>query len=117
MDPLIAQMRLTTFEAAAYRRMIAQTSGMIADFERLAAELDGEVRAEEERTGIRDPRHFAYSALAKAAALRRDNLKQSIAQLAIQLEAAHAGLHRALQKARSAGGHETLTANSAGHAA
>jgi hypothetical protein len=113
MDPLIAQLRLTAREIAAYRREIAQTSNMIADFERLAAELDREVHAEEERTGISDPRHFAYSTLAKAAALRRDNLKHSVAQLRTQLDAVQA----AIQNARAASNAETLTANTADHAA
>jgi flagellar protein FliJ len=90
---------------------------MIADFERLTAELDREVRAEEDRTGIRDPRHFAYSTVAKAAGLRRDNLRHSIAQLQVQLDSANATLQVALENSRLA--HErsdTLVANP-GHAA
>jgi len=118
MDPLFAQLRLTNFEVAGCRRRIMQTRSMIADFDRLSAELDREVRAEEDRTGIHDPRHFAYSTVAKAAALRRDNLTHSIAQLRIQLDAAYAALHTALEKARSANGNdEALAANHAGHAA
>ena len=118
MDPLIAQLRLTNFEIAACRRRIMQTRSMINDFERLANELDREVRAEEERTGIHDPRNFAYSTVAKASALRRDNLLHSITQLKIQLDTAYAALHAALEKARSANGDgELLTANHAGHAA
>jgi poly(3-hydroxyalkanoate) synthetase len=118
MDPLIAELRLTNFEVAACRRRIVQTRGMIADFERLAAELDREVRAEEDRTGIRDPRHFAYSTVAKAAGLRRDNLVHSITKLRAQLDASHAALHAALQRSQSANQvTETLTANRAGHAA
>ncbi|MBX9847081.1 MAG: flagellar export protein FliJ [Xanthobacteraceae bacterium] len=118
MDPLIAHVRLTNFEIAACRRRGAQTRSMIADFERLAAELDREVRAEEDRTGVRDPRHFAYSTVAKAAALRRDNLVNSIAQLRIQLDTVSAALHAALERSRAANQpSETLAANSAGHAA
>lgn len=118
MDPLVAQLRLTNFDLAACRRRIMQTRSMIADFERLATELDREVRAEQDRTGIHDPRHFAYSTLAKAAGLRRDNLMHSIAQLKIQLDAAHAALQTALEKSRSANGNsEALTASHAGHAA
>src|SRR5262245_61154718 len=118
MDPLVAQVRLTNFEVAGCRRRIMQTRSMIADFERLSAALDREVRAEEERTGIQDPRHFAYSTVAKASGLRRDNLVHSIAQLKIQLDAAYAALHTALEKARSANGQaEAPTENRAGHAA
>ena len=54
---------------------------MIRDFERLSAELDREISFEENRTGIHDPAHFAYPTYAKAARLRRDNLRQSAAEL------------------------------------
>lgn len=118
MDPLVAQLRLTNFETAACRRRIVQTRTMIADFERLAAELDCEVRAEEDRTGIHDPRHFAYSTVAKAAGLRRDNLMHSIAQLKIQLDTAHADLEAALEKLRSANEYsDAPTASHTGYAA
>ncbi len=117
MQPLAAHVRLKDFEISACRRRIVQTGRMIADFERLTAELDREVRAEEDRTGIRDPRHFAYSTVAKAAGLRRDNLLHSIAQLQVQLDSANATLQAALENSRSV--HErsdTLVANP-GHAA
>jgi hypothetical protein len=99
-DPLAAQARLNDFEVAACSRRLTQTRLMIADFERLAAELDREVLAEEERTHIRDPRNFAYSTLAKAASQRRDNLQHSIAQLKIQLDAGYAALEAALEKSQ-----------------
>jgi flagellar protein FliJ len=117
MQPLAAHVRLNDFEISACRRRVAQTGRMIADFERLTAELDREVRAEEDRTGIRDPRHFAYSTVAKAAGLRRDNLRRSIAQLQVQLDAAAA---RQVVLENSLLVHErsdTLVATSAGHAA
>jgi flagellar FliJ protein len=118
MDPLIAQVRVTDFEIAACRRKVAQTRAMIADFVRLAAELDREVRAEEDRTNNRDPRHFAYSTVAKAASLRRDNLVHSIEQLRLQLGATHAALEAALAKSRSAAiSGEAPAMSQAGHAA
>jgi flagellar FliJ protein len=118
MDSLMAQVRLTDFEIAACRRKIAQTRAMIADFERLAAELDREVRAEEDRTNNRDPRHFAYSTLAKAASLRRDNLMHSIEQLRLQLRTTQAALEVALERSRSAPiGGEVPAISQAGHAA
>ena len=118
MDPLVAQVRLTNFEIAACRRRVMQTRSMIVDFERLSAELDREVRAEEERTGIHDPRHFAYSTVAKASSLRRDNLMNSIAQLKVQLDVAQSALHAALEMQQSAiGNDESFPANSADHAA
>jgi len=118
MEPLAAQSRLRDFEIAACRRKVAQTGRMIADFERLAAELDREVRAEEDRTGIRDPRHFAYSTVAKAAGLRRDNLLHSIAPLRLQLDSANAALQTALERSRPADERiEALSMDRAGHAA
>jgi hypothetical protein len=61
---------------------------MINDFERLAAQLELEIQAEEDRTKIHDPAHFAYSTLAKAIIVRRENLNQSIARLKMQRDAA-----------------------------
>jgi hypothetical protein len=118
MEPLAADARLRDFEIAACRRKVAQAGRMIADFERLAAELDREVLAEEDRTGIRDPRHFAYSTVAKAAGLRRGNLLHSIAPLRLQLDSANATLQAALEQSRLANERsEAFTANRAGHAA
>jgi flagellar protein FliJ len=118
MEPLAAQARLRDFEIAACRRRVAQTGRMIADFERLVAELDREVRAEEDRTGIGDPQHFAYSTVAKAAALRRDNLVHSIVHLRIQLDSAKAALQEAVEKSKLAQERrDDLIANRAGHAA
>ena len=58
---------------------------MITDFDCTLAILENEVEAEENRTGIRDPAHFAYSILAKATIARRDNLKRTITDLKDQL--------------------------------
>jgi hypothetical protein len=51
-------------------------------------DLDRQIGSEEDRTGVKDISHFAYSTFAKAAAQRRDNLKVSIADLRLKLEAA-----------------------------
>jgi hypothetical protein len=64
----------------------------IEDFERLAARLDSEIRAEEERTRISDPAHVAYSMFAKAARARRDNLLRSRNELMPYLKSARAAL-------------------------
>ena len=58
---------------------------LIADCERLAADLDQEVRNEENRVKIHDPVHSAYSIYAKATALRRDNLRRSAMTLGLTL--------------------------------
>ena len=61
---------------------------MILDFEHIAVDLARQIAAEEERTGIKDPAHFAYSTFAKAAGLRRANLLTSVADLRVKLDAA-----------------------------
>lgn len=61
---------------------------MIRDFETMVAELTRQISVEEERTGIKDAAHFAYSTFAKAAAQRRSNLDASVADLKAKLDAA-----------------------------
>ena len=65
---------------------------LIADCERLAADLDQEVRNEENRVKIHDPVHSAYSIYAKATALRRDNLRRSADDLRAHLAKAEKAL-------------------------
>jgi hypothetical protein len=62
-----------------------QIEAMIADFESMASVLEADIRAEEDRTGVRDTGHFAYSTCARAMTRRHDNLKRSIAELGRQL--------------------------------
>ena len=69
-------------------RKIASLEAMIRDFETMVSELSRQIAGEEERTGIKDPAHFAYSTFAKAAAQRRGNLGTSVADLKAQLDAA-----------------------------
>jgi flagellar protein FliJ len=59
------------------RRRIAQMEAAMADFDRTATELEGWIKAEENRTRIQDPAHFAYSTFAIAMTERRDALKRS----------------------------------------
>jgi flagellar export protein FliJ len=80
--------RLKRFHVEEKRRQVAQIETMIAEFERMAKELDDQIRAEQERTGIHDAGHFAYPTFAKAAAQRRDNLAASERALRDQLVAA-----------------------------
>jgi flagellar FliJ protein len=58
---------------------------MIADLNGTARGLEGAIKAEQDRTGIHDPAHFAYSTCAKAMTQRRDNLIRSIDKLKRQL--------------------------------
>ena len=83
-----AALRLKRFEADEKRRKVADLEQMIRDFQFMAVDLDRQVQAEEERTGIRDKSHFTYSTLAKAAAQRRDKLRASVADLQAKLAVA-----------------------------
>jgi len=84
--------RLRKFQVDEKRRRVAQIETMISEFERIAGELDREIKAEQDRSGIHDPAHFAYPTYAKAAMQRRENLKRSAAELRIQLEDAKGAL-------------------------
>jgi len=80
--------RLKKFQAEEKRRKVMQIEGMIGEFERIAGDLDREIRTEQERSGIHDPSHFAYPTYAKAAMQRRENLKRSADDLKTQLDEA-----------------------------
>ncbi|HYS50136.1 MAG TPA: flagellar export protein FliJ [Xanthobacteraceae bacterium] len=90
--------RLKKFQVDEKRRKVAQIEGMIAEFDRMAADLDREILAEQERAGIHDPAHFAYPTYAKAALTRRDNLKRSAGDLKGQLDDARAALGEAFEE-------------------
>ena len=90
--------RLKKFQVDEKRRKVAQIEGMIAEFDRMAADLDREILAEQERAGIHDPGHFAYPTYAKAALARRDNLKRSADELKGQLEDARGALGEAFDE-------------------
>ncbi len=76
--------RLKQFQVNEKRRQLAQLDMMIAEFDRMAGELDVQIAIEEKKSGITDVSHFAYPTFAKAARQRRDNLKNSQADLATQ---------------------------------
>jgi flagellar protein FliJ len=94
--------RLKRFQADEKRRKVAQIEGMIAEFERIAADLDREIKSEQDRAGIHDPAHFAYPTYAKAAMQRRDNLKRSADELRVQLEDAKMALSDAFEEMKKA---------------
>ena len=87
--------RLKQFQVNEKRRQLAQLDMMIAEFDRMATELEAQIAAEESKAGITDINHFAYPTFAKAARLRRDNLKNSQLDLAQQKSAAEALLAEA----------------------
>lgn len=70
--------RLKRFQVEEKKRQLNQLNQMVAEFERMAGELEAQIIAEEKKAGITDIAHFAYPTFAKAARLRRDNLKTSL---------------------------------------
>jgi flagellar protein FliJ len=88
-------LRLKRFHVEEKRRQVAQIDLTVAEFERIAKELDDQVRGEQERSGIRDVNHFAYPTFAKAAMQRRDNLLASAKELAGQRASAQVELDEA----------------------
>ena len=90
--------RLKKFQVDEKRRKVAQIETMIAEFDRIATELDREIKTEQERAGIHDPAHFAYPTYAKAAIVRRENLKRSADELKAQMDDAKAALGEAFEE-------------------
>jgi flagellar protein FliJ len=88
MKPRETALRLKRFEADEKARKVADLELMIREFEVIAGDLDRQIQAEEDRTGIKDPSHFSYSTFAKSAAARRENLRSSVGELRAKLEAA-----------------------------
>jgi flagellar FliJ protein len=87
--------RLKKFQVDEKRRKVAQIEAMIAEFDRMATDLEREIKVEQDRAGIHDPAHFAYPTYAKAAITRRENLKRSGDELRVQLEDAKLALGEA----------------------
>jgi len=109
--------RLKRFQAEEKRRRVVQIEAMVAEFSRMSAELDREIAAEEQRSGITDPTHFAYPTYARSARARRDNLQQSAAELRQQLDEARAAQEEALEevaRAQSLEGREKGVTGDAG---
>jgi flagellar protein FliJ len=95
-----ALIRLKTFQVDDKQRKVVQIETMIAEFERMANDLDREIRVEQDRSGIHDPAHYAYPTYAKAAIARRDNLKHSADELRAQLVEAQTALQEACDERR-----------------
>jgi hypothetical protein len=85
MKPRDSTLRAKRFEVSERTRKVASLEGTIRDFELMASELARQIANEEDRTGIRDQTHFAYSTFAKAAVQRRANLLNSVADLKVKL--------------------------------
>ena len=112
--------RLRKFQVDESRRRTAQIEAMIAEFERMGADLEREIKTEQERVGIHDPSHFAYPTYAKAATQRRENLKHSVDDLKRQLDDAKAALGEAfaeLKKVEQLGERDQMRERAADDAA
>jgi flagellar protein FliJ len=90
--------RLKKFQVDEKRRKVAQIETMVAEFERMATDLDREIQTEQERAGIHDPGHYAYPTYAKAAIARRQNLRNSVNELRVQLDDAKSALQEAFEE-------------------
>lgn len=97
-------LRLKRFEADEKSRNVLDLESMIQDFEAMAYDLQRQIQAEEDRTGVRDPGHFNYSTFAKSAGQRLSNLETSIAGLKEKLDAAVKERDEALEQADKAQG-------------
>jgi hypothetical protein len=73
-------------------KRISTLRRLIADCDRMASDLDQEVRNEENRVKVHDPADIAYPIYAKATASRRDNLRRSADELRAHLAKAEQGL-------------------------
>jgi flagellar export protein FliJ len=89
--------RLKKFQVDEKRRQVTQIEMMVADFERMASDLDQQIEIEQQKTGISDVAHFAYSTFAKAALTRRDNLLASAHDMREKLESAQDALAEAIE--------------------
>jgi flagellar export protein FliJ len=87
--------RLKQFQVNEKKRQLQQLDAMIAEFDRMAGELDLQIANEEKKAGITDVNHFAYPTFAKAARQRRDNLQNSKSDLVSQRQAAETLLDEA----------------------
>lgn len=85
-------LRLHRFRCDEQRRQVSDIEMMMADFRRKQDDLELQIKAEEERTGVNDPKHYNYSMTAKSLLTRRENLLKSIDELDEQLVQAQARL-------------------------
>ena len=80
--------KLRRFEVTLKARTVASMETFMVELEKTASNLSRQIAAEENRTGIKDSAHIAYSTFARAARTRRFNLLNSVAELKVKLEVA-----------------------------
>jgi len=76
------------FEYDEKRQQVSDLEMMIADFRRMASDLDQQIKIEQQAAGVSDVNHFAYPTFARAAITRRDDLRSSVAELEKRLDRA-----------------------------
>lgn len=91
------------FDYEEKRQQVSDLEIMIGDFERLANELDQQIKIEQQASGISDVTHFAYPTFARSAITRRDNLRSSIAELQKRLEKARDEMADGLEQVKMSG--------------
>src|SRR5437763_1747593 len=67
--------RLKKFQVDEKRRKVMQIEGMIAEFERMATDLEREIKVEQDRAGTHPPTHFPSPPYPRAATQRRETPK------------------------------------------
>jgi flagellar FliJ protein len=105
-------LRLKHFQVEDKTRQLAQIDMMITEFQRMADDLESQIKFEEEKAGITDTSHFAYPTFAKAAVQRRDNLLESIRDLNEKRKGAQDALDEADEELRKIQLKETRDGNS-----
>ena len=85
-------LRLKAFQVKEKKRQLQQLQMMMDEFGRMSEDLLQQIASEEQKTGISDPAHFAYSTFAKSARQRAENLAVSVADLRQQRSSAEAEL-------------------------
>ncbi len=103
MDEMLYSKQCQQFEYNEKKQKVTEIEIMIADFRRLANDLDQQIKLEQQASGITDANHFAYPPFARAAMTRRDNLRASIAELEKRLELAKRELAEAQEQLKIAG--------------
>jgi flagellar protein FliJ len=86
-ESYLTLLRLRRFKAI-QKEKVELLERMMIEFKKMAAALADQVAAEEERTRNKDSGHFAYSTFAKATALRRCNLMNSVTDIKSRLDVA-----------------------------
>lgn len=90
--------QLRRFEVDERRQTVADIETMIGELQQMVIDLERQIEVEQEKAGVSDVNHFAYPTFAKAAIVRRDNLKNSCAELETKLEEARDQLSEAFEE-------------------